>query len=107
MFKFLLALVAGFSFQYAHADSSLADNGKEVRCSDGEVSLTLSADRKTIQLKIRDQDFGALPVLSVQRGTERRTGNYVSYTTSAGDLNLDDTADTFIDKWQAYFPDCE
>lgn len=91
----------------AFADSRLADNGKVVTCRDGdELSLTLSADRKTIKLRIRDTNYGVLPVLKIERGVEGRTGAYVIYTTKVGELTLDDTADTFIDKWQAYFPDC-
>ena len=84
------------------ADLSLADNRKTVTCKDGdELSLTISADRKTIKLKIRDQNFGTLAVLKVHICVD-----YVNYTTKVGELSFNTAADTFIDKWQAYFPDC-
>lgn len=84
------------------ADVRLANNGKVVKCNDGdELKLVLSADRKTIKLTIRDNNYGTLPITKTVKGPD-----FVSYQTKAGELLLMDVADEFIDKWQAYFPDC-
>ncbi len=105
--KLITLIALSMTFTQAFADSSLAYNKKAVNCVDGnELKLTLSADRKTIKLKIRKENFGTLKVTEVLEGTQNGE-RYVVYKTKAGELTLADLADTFVDEYQAYFPDCE
>lgn len=84
-------------------DFNLSKSGKVITCVDGnEASLKISADRKSMTVVIRDQNFGKLPITKVHTDN----ASYVAYDTKVGTMTLTDYS-FFADKWQAYFTDCK